>query len=363
MRLRSTVDAALRVSAPGPLLSGLLLPLRACAGLFNGVVRLRRGLYARGIMTSHRLPCPVIAVGNITLGGTGKTPTVSALATSLQQRGHRVAVLTRGYRGRGVSTPCIVSDGHTVLATAAQAGDEALMLSHQLPGVAVLAAKDRVAAGKIAVERFQAGVVILDDGFQYYRLCRDVDIVLLNTRDPFGNGYLLPRGTLREGIQALSRASLIVLSKATPEDCDTVMRRVSAHAPQTPVFTATLQPVSCRRAGSDQTVALEALAGTTVVGLCSIGDPQHFFDMLHSLRAARVQRCAFPDHHAFTARDRRRIESCAAAADWVVTTEKDIAKIDPHVVQNGKLLVLEVRQVISDEHAFLNTVTALAGLA
>lgn len=361
MKLRSAVDALLRVSSPGLLRSGVLLPLRACAGVFGAVVRLRRALYAHGIMTSHRLSCPVIAVGNITVGGTGKTPTVAALAAALHQRGHRVAVLTRGYRGRSVSAPCVVSDGSTIHATAVQAGDEALMLARQLPGIPVLAAKDRVAAGQVAVARFQSGVIILDDGFQYHRLCRDVDIVLLNARDPFGNGFLLPRGTLREELSALSRASLILLSKTGSDGA--ALREVSRHAPDVPVFTAALHSVACRRAASAQTIALESLAGTCVVGLCSIGDPEYFFSMLQNLGVARVERCAFPDHHAFTDRDWRSIAACAATADWIVTTEKDIAKIDPGVIKNDKLLVLEVRQVISDEHNFLKTVTTLAGLA
>ena len=191
----------------------MLFPLTMCSYLFKAIVLLRSFLYRKGIFKSHRLPCKVISIGNITVGGTGKTPVTCLIARYLKDAGCRVTVLSRGYRAQGGTEPLIVSDDKHVIAGPEIAGDEAVMLAHKLPGVPVLAGKNRFLLGQRAVHDFSAQAVLLDDGFQHYPLQRDLDIVLINARNPFGNGFLLPRGTLREPLSALSRAPLIVLTK------------------------------------------------------------------------------------------------------------------------------------------------------
>jgi tetraacyldisaccharide 4'-kinase len=189
--------AEVAVDSPGPAASGsawprpLLTPLAWAYGL---AVRARNRAYETGRLRVHRLPCRVIAIGNLALGGTGKTPMAIAVAQALQGAGRRVAILIRGYRGTAAAEVAVVSDGARVGMDARQAGDEAVLLAHRLPGVPVIRGADRVAAGQLAIARFGAEALVLDDGFQHRRIARDLDLLLLDARDPFAGGALLPAG-------------------------------------------------------------------------------------------------------------------------------------------------------------------------
>ncbi len=211
-----------------------LFPLTVISWIYAIVIRIRQMLYRRGLFKTRQLPCKVISVGNVTLGGTGKTPLVIALARELRKRGITVGILSRGYKGMKEKIGGVVSDGKRILLTPAEAGDEPFMLARQLSDIPVFVGKKRYAMGTYAHKRFGMDCLILDDGFQHLGIKRDADIVLIDARRRFGNGRLFPRGPLREPLRCLRRASLLVLTALTPR--------------QPPSITAgTNQPFSLRR--------------------------------------------------------------------------------------------------------------------
>ena len=297
---------------------------------YGGLVRLRNAGYTRGLLRTERLPCRVVCVGNLTVGGTGKTPTVIALGAALSTSGSRVCVLLRGYRreGKGVR---VVSDGGKVLLGWREAGDESILLARSLPGVPVIVGGDRVAAGRLAVERFRAEVILLDDGFQHRRLHRDVDLVLLDAMDPFGGEWLLPRGRLREPISAAGRAQAMLVTRADQSgDLTGLRRRIGTIAPRLPLGWAVFRPDRLVELSSRQGRRVEELRERRVLAVSAIGNPQAFERTLMGAGACVAGNLAFPDHHAFTQEDGARMirEARAASAEWIVTTEKDAVRLD-----------------------------------
>ena len=364
MTLRASIEKLLAVRNPGPVAGLLLLPLTICSLLFGWVTAIRSRLYRCGMLRTERIACRLIAVGNLTVGGTGKTPTVCHIARHLAASGLRVAVLCRGYRGSRTDRPQVVSDGRSICTGQEAVGDEAYMLAGKLPGIPVLAAKDRVAAGHMAVEQFQTQVAVLDDGFQYRRLKRDLDLVLVNCRSPFGNGFLLPRGTLREHPCALEKAPAVLLTRADAAASGTAAAAaaVGRYNPEARIFTSVFKPACLIAAADAHHLGPEALRHKRVAGLCSIGDPESFFGMLDALGAETVCRLAFPDHHAYRRDDYAAIARGTRQCDYIVTTEKDIAKIDINMIQVEKLYALEIQLVIDDEEDFFRYVREKAGM-
>ena len=190
----------------------LLFPLFLLSIPYGWAVRIKALLYHLGIKRSKHLPCPVISVGNLTVGGTGKTPLVMALAKGLTQRGVRVAILTRGYKRRKASGT-VASDGQSILLSPQESGDEPTLMSQTLRDIPVLVGKDRAATGQIALDRFHVDALLLDDGYQHLQLCRDLNILLIDSTLGFGDRYLLPRGILREPLSHLGRANLLLFTK------------------------------------------------------------------------------------------------------------------------------------------------------
>ena len=219
----------------------LKMALYGISKIYGGAQVVRRECYRRGWRRSFRLPCKVVSVGNLAVGGTGKTPMTAYLARAFEQMGQRVVVISRGYKGGGGRTSRVVSDGHQVLMTAPQSGDEAQLLARQLKTIPVLIGKDRYQAGMDAVAQFQPDVIILDDGFQHLRLSRDLDLVLLDAAAPFGNGHLLPRGILREPVSALAAADGVVFTRAVPDQSANVEHLDFLH-PEMAVFRSTHKP-------------------------------------------------------------------------------------------------------------------------
>jgi len=341
----------------------LLLPLTLCSYLFGAMCAVRTLLYDRGILRSREVPCAVITVGNITVGGTGKTPTVILLARCLQQQGLRVAVLTRGYRGTKTGVPQVVSDGRTLHAQSHEVGDEAFMMAEKLPGIPVLAGKDRVAAAVTAQKRFHTRICILDDGFQHRRLKRNLDIVLINSTNPFGNGFLLPRGILREPLSSLKRAQVILLTKTVESGADItrVETALSHYNPQAALFRASYRISALRNVRTGEVVAPDILETGELAALCSIGDPESFFSMLEAMGARGIRRLVFPDHHSYSEKDYDYINQSCTKINFLITTEKDIAKIDITMLKIFKLFVLEIEQKVENEHMFVQQVKKLAG--
>lgn len=361
--LRSAVEKMMYLQEPGPAVRLVMLPLWLCSLAYRGLITARARLYRRGVLKTRQLPCRVVTVGNITVGGTGKTPTVIWLARAFAGTGLHTAVLSRGYGGthRG---PLIVSDKDDVRAGSREAGDEPFMMARTLPGVPVITGRDRFRGGMLACERFNPHALIMDDGFQHLRLRRDLDIVLINARNPFGCGHLLPRGILREPLSALRRARIIMLTKVHPHrDPDELQQRIAAINPDAAVFRSRYTPTGLLQTSTGRMLELETVRGRMAAGLCSIGDPGHFFGMLAAIGVSYSRPLVFPDHHRYGKSDMRLIAGRAAAADYLITTQKDIAKMNADMLQLPNLLVLQVQQTIDDHERFLRLVLDCLGLA
>jgi len=296
---------------------------------------------SRSLKNQQRLPRKVISVGNLTVGGTGKTPAVIAIAEEAKKRGYLPCVLTRGYRGKAEG-PCFVSKGEGPLLGADEAGDEALLMAERLRGVPVVKCRDRYEGGMFAIQHLQSPVshlpshllFILDDGFQHRRLYRDIDILLIDSTDPFGNRRLLPTGRLREPLKEIGRADIIVLTKVQKEpagpyavDAD-LTTEVRKYNPDAPIYRSE-HIASGLSTLSGRNVPLDVLAGKSVLAFCGIGSPSSFRKTLLKTGTEVREFMAFADHHAYDNRDLKRIMAKAGEcnADWIVTTEKDIMRL------------------------------------
>jgi tetraacyldisaccharide 4'-kinase len=363
VRVKAVIENMLHEQEPGPLVNVLLLPLWLCSLLYRIVIVVRARLYAREMLASRQLPCRVVTIGNITVGGTGKTPTVGLVAGAFAGAGLHTAVLSRGYGGTSRG-PLIVSDRDEVLATAKQAGDEPFMLAQDLSGIPVITSRDRYRGGMLACERFNPHVLVMDDGFQHLRLKRDLDIVLINARNPFGCGALLPRGILREPLAALRRARIIIITKVEPSgEPGELIELIADIHPAAAVFFARFKPTALLYPASGKNLDLESVRGRIAAGLCSIGDPGGFFSMLADLGVSYSRPLVFPDHHRYSTRDERTIAERAAQVDYLITTQKDIAKMSPDMLEIPNLLVLQVRQTIDGHDRFMQCVFNALGLS
>lgn len=342
----------------GPL--GLLLrALFAVLSVFYGLgVRLRGLCYDLGLRPSHRAAVPVISVGNLTTGGTGKTPMVAFLARALARRGYRVAVLARGY-GR---IPARRDGGAGGDETR---DDEALPEELSADGVKRYANPDRVTAAREAAAA-GADVLLLDDGFQHRRLKRDLDLVLVDALDPFSNGHVLPRGLLREPRSALRRADAIVVTRAdlvSPEARAELRSELARWAPEKPVFFAAHRPAQLRTLSTGHTHPPEWLRGRAVYGFAGIGNPAAFQRTLEALGANVVRFHAYPDHHVYSARDLRQIDAEAQEflAKAIVTTEKDAARIDGDPFSLPPTALRIEFEILEGEEALLSRVQRALG--
>ncbi len=300
--------------------------------LYGAALRLHHVGYRLGLARRTRLPALVVSIGNVTLGGTGKTTATMAVARWLAGRGRRVAILSRGYRGLGESGSVVVSRGDGPLVGVPEAGDEAYMMAESLRGVAVLVGKDRRRTGRLAVEELGAEVLVLDDGFQYQRLEKDVEIGLVDALAPFGYDFLVPRGMLREPLTHLARADAVWLTHSDlirEPDVQAIRSRIGELAPEARVWEARHVPTRLRPLLRDaEELPPEALSGKTVVALSSIGNPAAFERTLERTGAVVLGRMRFPDHHTYRAGDLRGLSSAeAASAEWIVTTQKDAVRL------------------------------------
>lgn len=305
---------------PDRLLVLLLIPFSLIYALIQ---YMRAGFYRAGILKSRRLPRPVISIGNITVGGTGKTPAAAYIARFLLAKGVKVAVLSRGYGGTLEGTTAIVSDGVTVLLEPEQCGDEPYLLACTIPGLMVVIGADRHEAGLLAINRLSPEIFILDDGFQHLRLQRDLDILLLDCTNPFGNGWTLPAGLLREPGSAVARADIVIYTRC-PEG-----GHQSTAIPGKTVCNARHQLSGARPLTEHAPLPFAALQNRKLLAFAGIADPQYFFEGLRAHGLNLVATICFPDHAAYTDAHFSEITSAmqASGADSIITTEKDGVKL------------------------------------
>jgi tetraacyldisaccharide 4'-kinase len=299
--------------------------------LYEIVIRGYRGLYDVGALRQVRLPCRVVSVGNITMGGTGKSTTVKWVVKALQAAGARAAVLSYGYRAGSEAPVTVVSDGETVLVPVAQSGDEPRMLAEALPGAPVLIGKQRKWSGAAAVARFGVDVCVLDDAFQYWRLAKDLEIVLIDATCPFGYGYPFPRGLLREPLSQLRRADVLLVTneqRVSAEARDRLYRELARRHPRALLAAARHRSAGMRDLVSGKSLPEDTLAGRHVRALSSLGNPEAFERTLRELGAAAVDPARYPDHHRFSREEFEAEAAQAAGTAALVTTEKDAVKLD-----------------------------------
>nr|HID57665.1 tetraacyldisaccharide 4'-kinase [Desulfobacterales bacterium] len=328
--------------------------------VYTILVRLRLFFYRRGIIRTRSLPCKVISVGNITVGGTGKTPLTLYLARELKDLGYRVAIISRGYRGSAEKAGGIVSDGENILMNAEEAGDEPYFLALKLKGIPVIIHKDRFQAGRRAINTFGSDVLILDDGFQHIRLKRDVDIVLVDSSNPFGNGHVLPRGVLREPLAQLVRADLFVLTRSDPDLRPArTISLVRSYAGKKPVFCCTHLPEGLFVAGRRERLGLRTLEGASLLAFCAVAHPDDFKSMLLAMGGKLVRFISFPDHYWYTDDDLESIWELARGldVDYTITTEKDYSRIAEKIPVDPPLLILGIKVSFGNEAmAFKNCI-------
>jgi len=301
---------------------------RSLARVYGAAVDFRLGLYNRGIIPSKSLPARVISVGNLTVGGTGKTPAAVFIARQLQARGRRVAVLSRGYRGRSRKPVNVVADGRDILLGPEQAGDEPYLMARALPGVPVLTGRDRWVMGQYALDCFQTEIFVLDDGFQHLKLVRDLNLLLLDAAQPWGNGRLVPAGPLRERRDQAARADAFVVTRVVDRPA-ALLTELDRAFPGRPVFLARHNPVRVHRLDDGQPETLENLAGRRMLAFCGLARPESFLDTLTGLKIEVPLFMEWPDHYRPKNRDLRKIEKAAQIAEVgeAVTTAKDAVKL------------------------------------
>lgn len=333
----------------------LLSPIGA---IYGSIIRARNKLYDRGWLASHHLGARTISIGNLTTGGTGKTPLVALAARILAEAGEKVCILTRGYGRKQPRRRVLVSDGKSLLADAMMGGDEAFELSEKLIGKAiVISDANRVAAAKWSRSEFSPTVYLLDDGFQHRRARRDLDIVLIDATNPFGGGpfgrgRMLPAGLLREQIENLGRADAVVITRANLSvHAGKIKEKIRKLNPSAPIFTSEnkmlkLTPLA-EECETNTTQICESIAAKRLFAFCALGNPENFFRQLELEGLSVAGNLAFPDHHFYTLSDRETIEAAADAssADALITTGKDAAKLR-HMAFNRPCLVVSIIPVI-----------------
>lgn len=331
--LREKITVWMRDEKIGPIPHLLLLIL----SLFYGAaVRARLYLYAVHLLWRKRLPCVVVSVGNITVGGTGKTPVTMYLADYFKNAGKKVVVLSRGY-GSTTKGVKVVSDGVNVLLDPAEAGDEPFMMAERLKGIPVVISPDRVKGGRMAIERFSPDVIVLDDGYQHIRLKRDVNILLVDSVDGFGNGFLLPRGILREPLRGIRRADAAMVKGGNLRRQDKELLKEY----EIPVLSFEYRPSSVIEVKLGVEFPIDMLKDKRVVAVAGVANPNPFFKSIEKLGANVLSTLAYPDHHEYTDDDIDDIAKAAKGADIVLTTEKDAVKL--RALSGGRLPLFAMR--------------------
>lgn len=345
----------------------LLWFLWALSFVYRGVVMFRLFLYQKRFKHERYVGCMVISIGNLSVGGTGKTPVVEKFARALTAGGRRVAILSRGYKSKQHPLlrrlvkkfqheeefkPRIVSDGKSVLLDSRMAGDEPYMLATNLQNVIVLVHKDRVKSALYAIEKMGCDTLLLDDGMQYLRLKHRLDVVLVDRQSPFGNGYLLPRGTLREPPRSLRRARYIFITKSESESDPELIRKIRKHNRTAEIIECAHRPQYLQDLVTGEQIPLDWLKGKFVGALSGIAKPDSFESAITQLGAKIEFATHFADHHRFSDKEIHQfVNRCIRRdVDAIITTEKDSVRFPRLAVQDVPIYFLRVEIEILSGH-------------
>lgn len=331
----------------------LLAALRAMSYLYKFGVCCKLKLYELGLIKKEKLSCCVISIGNITVGGTGKTPTAQKMADIVKSMGYRVVILNRGYRSHWGKELGVVSDGNKIYMTAYEAGDEAYLMAKTLPGIPVIIGKNRAVTGRYAVEKMNAQVIIMDDGYQHWQLERDLDVVLVDTLNMFGNGCVLPRGTLREPLQNLARGDLFLLTKTDQSSrLNRIQLRhtIAQYNAAAPVVESIHHPknfveiADWYKGISENFKDLEELRGKDVMVFSAIGNPSSFEQTLSGIGLNILEAVRYPDHHDYGMLEMQYINERASSlkAVAIVATAKDAVKIPTEFIYSAREIPLYI---------------------
>jgi len=352
--------------------------LHALSWIFTVIVQVRLWLYRHRIIRPSTLGCQVISVGNLTVGGTGKTPVVEVFARNLQQQGRKVAILSRGYKskelpflqkmtqrittGKIETPPRVVSDGKRLLLDSHTAGDEPYMLASNLPNVSVVVDKDRVKAGKYAIKELGCDTLILDDGFQYLKLGHRLDIALVDRTNPFGGGHLLPRGLLREPKRNIKRAGFIFITKCGDGGEPELKEQLRRLNPVAEISECRHAAKYLKEVFGDATYKIEKLKGMKIAAVSAIAVPESFENALRNFGAEIVYTRRFADHHRFSQQEIINTInwSMKCGAEAILTTEKDAVRFP--FVDRCDIPVIYMRveiEMLSGEEEFMDWISRI----
>jgi len=332
--------------------------LTPAAGLYAAGVGARNAAYGVGVLRSRAAAVRTVSIGNLRVGGTGKTPFTRWLAGRIHARGVAVAIVSRGYGG-SERAPHVVGDGTQVTSTVARSGDEAVMLA-RTSGLPVVAGTDRAKAAALAVETFQSRLLLCDDAFQHRALRRDLDLVLVDAGERGGLGRLLPVGPLREPLRALKRAHVILVRER-----DDAGDALPAAAPRQRVLRLRLAPAALVQPvfGGWEEIGLAALAGQRVLAVSAVARPAPLYRALRDWEAELVHVLEYPDHHPYGTGDWHTIAAAAKDVDLIVTTEKDLVKLEAFPFARGKLVALRLGVEVENADELVDAVIGDAGAA
>ena len=325
----------------------LLPPAWLVGGLYTGLTGLRLLLWCRGWLQAHRAPVPVISVGNLSVGGSGKTPMVETLLRLAQKQGLRPVCLSRGHGRQGLSSTIRVCQAQGSIVSASLLGDEPALLALRNPAVPLYVDRKRARAARLAMIWEAPSLMVLDDGYQHLGLERQLNLLLVDAKQGFGNGRTLPLGPLREPLREIRRANLIVISKANGKDVSPIREQIRRLGFSGPVFQSDYLPLGLRRLDDGEARQPDSLQGRRVGLACGLAQPQGFVDTVVALGAQLTQTRIFPDHHPFSAEDVAQLDRMAESlaedgGAGLLVTEKDAVKLRGRLLAPQRVWVLEM---------------------
>ncbi|MEN6622385.1 MAG: tetraacyldisaccharide 4'-kinase [Smithella sp.] len=332
--------------------SGLYIPARAilyvASFIYRLIISLRNWFYNYNFFKEIRLPCPVISVGNITVGGTGKTPCVIWLARMLQEQGFKPAILSRGYGGTSKKPANVISNGRNIVSSSLESGDEPYLIALSLKSIPVITGPKRILTGKTAIDELGANILICDDAFQHRQIFRNINLVLLDCKKPLGNGHLLPRGELREPVSALKRADVIILTRAGEVNKPNLIIQKITDEKNIPVFTSSHKPVNIILGDYSRQLPLSELKNKKVCAFAGIARPESFKKVIEEAGAQIVSFENFSDHHNYNYVELNHIYNnyLKTKADLLITTEKDAMRLHEFQEFLNKIYILQIEMEI-----------------